>query len=141
MRVSVCLKDKVPGCENFYWYEVLACPQWGIHVFPSEREYNNLISVTRKVQEIRNRLNRAIRITSGLRPELYNQLIGGAKASVHRWGMALDFAVEGMSAKEVQRRVLMWLEELGIRMEKDDGKERTHVDIRTPGPGGRHFEP
>jgi len=141
VKAEICLTDHVPGCKNFYWHEVLYCTQWECHVFPTGRQYENLIKVSLVLQEIRNRLNRPIRVTSGLRAKKYNELIHGAKASMHIWGKALDFQVKDIDADQVRNLVFPWLDELKIRMENLNGSSWVHIDIREPTQGRRYFLP
>lgn len=49
--------------------------------------------------------NRPMRINSGYRSPAHNTAIGGAKNSYHTKGMAADFTIQGMKAKEVQQLV------------------------------------
>lgn len=133
------LNDRVPECENFYWYEVLYLPRWKIHVVPPEDVAINLMHITSKLQWIREYFGRPIKVTSGYRPELYNALIGGAYGSAHMRGMALDFQVKDMPAAQVRKELMFCLERLDIRMEDHDGNWN-HIDSRRPG-ASRFFKP
>jgi len=108
---------------------------------PTDRQHHNLIHITSVLQKIRTRLACRIRITSGLRPKVYNTLIGGAGHSAHIWGMALDFQVQGLSADRVRSYILPDLEEYKIRMEDLPGSSWVHIDSRNPRTEGRFFKP
>ena len=54
---------------------------------------------------LRNQIGKPIIITSGYRTEARNKSVGGAKYSYHMRGMAADIRVEGMSAKELAKKL------------------------------------
>lgn len=132
----------IPGSVFFRWREALWCPQWGVCVFPNETQYENIVKSAKWFMDpIRNRLGKPIAVTSWLRPPVYNELIKGAKSSAHIDGTAIDFQVVGMELNIARDVIRPELVRLNIRMEKDDGKPRIHLDSRTPGPEGREFSP
>lgn len=53
------------------------------------------------LQPIRDKLNKAMIITSGYRNVRVNQLAGGAAASQHLKGQAVDFKIKGMTPKQI----------------------------------------
>ncbi len=144
MNYGICLKDLVPFTKNFRWKEFLYLPQWDVYVFPNLVLYDNLIRIGIKLQEIRNDLQKPIKITSGLRPKLYNKKILGATRSQHMYGSALDFVVkdyEDVAGCNILRRHLEpKLEGLNIRMEDKADAAWLHIDnLQTS--GKRFFRP
>jgi len=139
--VEIDLNEFIPGTEYFKWKEVLWCNTWGVHVFPTPKQYSNLCYTVGKLHVIRGYLDRPMRITSALRPKLYNKLIGGAANSMHMHGRAIDFVVKGMTADEVRENLYHLLEALEIRMENLPGSNWTHIDVRKPHNGNRYFKP
>ncbi len=136
------LDDKIPGCEHFKWSEVLYCPQWKVHVYPDRETVLNLILVTSKLDWIRKHFGCPIRVTSGLRPPVYNKLIGGAKKSCHLTGRALDFQVDGYSSDRVRQILKPLLERLDIRMERMLRSNWIHIDTKVPAKNSdRYFYP
>jgi len=139
--MEIDLNKLVPGCKYFRWKEVLFLPQWGIHCFPTDIQYLNLIRITQKLDTIRKYLNQPIHVTSGLRPSKYNELIGGARHSAHKLGQALDFQVRKIKCDRVRELLEPNLDDWNIRMEKKPGSNWIHIDSREPGQSGRYFIP
>lgn len=54
---------------------------------------------------LRHKLGKPVIITSGYRTPEWNKKCGGAKYSYHMRGMAADFRVDGMSPKEVAKKL------------------------------------
>lgn len=54
---------------------------------------------------LRNKLGKPIIVTSGYRTPGWNAKCGGAKYSYHMRGMAADIRVNGMSAKELAKKL------------------------------------
>lgn len=139
--MTIDIDELVPRSRHFRWTELLWLPQWGIHVMPTDRQYLNLLSVVESLEEIRVLFNVPITVTSGLRPALYNKLIGGAPFSRHRNGEACDFTVFGTRSDRVRKRLIPHLGPMGIRVEDKD-TIHVHMDIADPGPRGkRYFRP
>ena len=85
----------------------------------------NTFRLALQVQEIRTRLGRSIRITSGWRDIVTNRRVGGATNSLHLTGEAVDFVVQGLTPKQVQNWLHpWWTGGLGY------GTTFTHLDIR-----------
>lgn len=139
-RPHLVLEDRIGLCEHFVWGEVLWLNTWKIHVYPTEDQCSELIKISLKLDWIRKHFNKPIHVTSGLRPRIYNQEIGGALNSAHIEGKALDFKVSGISADEVRARLLPFLDRLKIRMEDLPGSSWVHIDNR-PRVGNRFFKP
>lgn len=53
------------------------------------------------LQTIRTHFGRPVHILSAYRTAAYNELIGGAKNSTHKKGMAADIVVRGVSVKRI----------------------------------------
>jgi len=133
------LKDKI-GETNFVWGEFLWLQHWRVHGFPKDSVKENIIKVANKLQLVRNFYNRKIIITSGWRPELYNELIKGSHNSRHMTGEAVDFYVDGMSCDQVRKDLQPKLEEWKIRMEDLPRSSWVHLDI-SPVIHQRFFKP
>jgi len=139
--VNIDIDELIPRSRHFRWREFLWLPKWKIHVIPTDRQYLNLLSVVESLEEIRSIFGVPMTITSGLRPDLYNKLIKGATFSRHRSGEAADFRILGMSSDRVRKRLIPYLNPLGIRVE-DKSTVHVHMDIADPGPWGkRYFRP
>ena len=59
----------------------------------------------RRLQAIRTQTGRPVRITSGYRCPAHNRAVGGATASRHMLGDAVDFQIVGMPIAQ-QRKIL-----------------------------------
>lgn len=139
---NLVLDDLIPGCEHFIWREVLYLKQWRICVYPEQKEVYNLISIVQKLDWIRKYFNSPIKVTSGLRPKIYNQIIGGAFASAHMTGEALDFQVKDKTADQVRASLIPLLKRLEIRMEDLPGSNWVHIDLKLVGKHqARFFKP
>lgn len=140
------LHGLIPGCKHFYWHEVLWLPTWRVHVFPTPRQYTELIETALVKEKIRKILGDLPMTTvSGLRPKRYNKWekphgVGGSKNSYHIEGKADDFIHKIHSADEVRAILRSHLEELNIRMENYPGSSWTHIDRGLPSPN-RFFKP
>ena len=90
---------------NFSFTELLysnTAEQYRIKNIPNAEEMDNLLElIVYCIQPIRNKLKRPMIISSGYRCEELNNKIGGVKDSQHTKGQAVDFKVNGMTAKEV----------------------------------------
>lgn len=54
---------------------------------------------------LRNQVGKPVIITSGYRTPTRNKAVGGAKYSYHMRGMAADIRVEGMTSKEIAKKL------------------------------------
>lgn len=142
------LDTLMPGSKYFSWKEMLYLPKWKIHVYPDPTQHSNLIKLVEKLDMIRIRLGVPMRVTSALRPSLYNEWkdphgVGGAKVSAHCEGKAIDFVPIGMNVGEAMVIIEPVLEHLGLRMEHPDFTPAwVHLDTRNVMPGGsRIFKP
>jgi hypothetical protein len=137
----------IEGTTSFRWREALWCPTWKVYVLPTPGQKANIIKVAQPLQAIRDRYGKPMTITSWLRPELYNEWkyphgVSGAKASQHVLGAAVDFKILTMSCEEIRLDLAHQLEHLNIRMERADGQDRVHIDIKRVLQGdNRYFYP
>jgi Peptidase M15 len=145
IKSEINLNALIKGSTWFRWREALWLPKWGVHVFPTELQFQNIIRTAQKLDIIRNRFQKPIQITSWLRPANYNQWpqpygISGSKMSSHIDGLAVDFIVSTVGSDKVREDLRPELERLGIRMESLD-TAHVHIDLRQPGGSGRFFIP
>lgn len=108
---------------NFTWGEAT---HNGVRLPKTKEHLGNIIGMAEGLEDVRSHLdNRVIRINSWFRPEPWNSRVGGAKSSQHLTGKAADIRVDGLSPKEVQRRLDGWWKGgLGY------GETFTHLDNR-----------
>ena len=143
MSFSLNLDDKIT--EHFVWREVLFLPKFKLYCYPDLEQYNNLKLTVAKLELIRSLVKCPIKITSGLRPGIYNSYIGGAKQSTHKVGLAADFIVNGFdtysACNHVRNVLIPYLDEFQIRLEDMSTANWIHIDLRGPGPAGRFFKP
>lgn len=93
----------------------------GIDNEPDEKSMDNLISLMRMMDKIRERWTQyceenylgspAIIITSGYRSEELNKAVGGSKTSQHRYGEACDFKAKNGQNKALFEVILDMIEE------------------------------
>lgn len=137
--MEINLRKLIPGSKYFRWKEFLWCPQWKVYVFPTDRQYLNILKFAPKLDKVREFMGVAMISTSGLRPGLYNELIGGSKGSAHLRGRAWDGVFESIPSKEARIMLVPKLEEFGLRMEN---LETPHVHLDdSPVGKDRYFIP
>lgn len=108
----------------------------------------NLINLCAKMEVVRHFLgDKSIIVHCTYRPEFYNQLVKGAKNSSHKFGLAIDFHVDGYEGNEgcdkIRQLLIPQLEDFGLRMEDTSDKSQrdwVHLDISMPHPN-RYFKP
>lgn len=93
------------------------------------------------LQQIRDVLNKPIKITSGYRAEKLNKLVGGVKNSSHLKAWAADIKVDGMTAKELFCWLSGYLKGSGMKfgqliMEHSKTGDWVHFSIRDDGKQG-----
>lgn len=135
------INKTITGTRSFNWSNALYLPKWKVHVIPTKEQENEIIKLAYKLQQIRDYFGMPINVTSWLRPPLYNELIGGAKNSLHTLGCAVDFTVDNVHCDEVRGRLVKMLDDLKIRMENKPQSNWVHIDLGTPGKTGRFFLP
>lgn len=139
MRID--LNELIPGSKYFRWCEALWLPQWGIHCYPTDRQYLNILKTVTRFDLVREYLDQPMFVTSWVRPKKYNDLIGGAFISAHIEGLAIDFQCHKIKPDRIREVLEPVLDDFNLRMEKLPGSNWVHIDGREPGPGGRYFEP
>jgi lysozyme len=94
---------------------------------PPRSLWPSLLAVTKVADEARHRLGRPLRINSGYRNAAYNRAIGGASASIHMRGGALDLS----GSPATLHKILTEMRREGL-FRGGIGKYRTfcHVDVR-----------
>ena len=94
---------------------------------PPRSLWPSLLAVTKVADEARHRLGRPLRINSGYRNAAYNRAIGGASASIHMRGGALDLS----GSPATLHRILTEMRREGL-FRGGIGRYRTftHVDVR-----------
>lgn len=101
-KLSVELSAKIPGSKYFSWAEALWLPKVMAYAAPDDLQMSNIMKLARALDVVRDHFGRPISVDSWLRPQKYNELIGGASKSQHMIGAAIDFDVVGLSADEVR---------------------------------------
>lgn len=135
------LQNKIPGCPHFTWSEFLWLPTWEVYVFPPRTIFENIIETAGKLELIREFLGGyPLTLTSGWRPELYNEVIGGSPESAHKDGKAGDFKHAVYSSSQVRQRLEPKLEDFEIRMENLPSAGWVHIDTK-PVRYERFFKP
>jgi len=94
---------------------------------PPRSLWPSLLAVTKVADEARHRLGRPLRINSAYRNAAYNRAIGGASASIHVRGGALDLSGSPVTL----RRILREMRDEGL-FKGGIGRYPTftHVDVR-----------
>lgn len=127
---DIFLKSQIGNAKNFTWSEALYLARFEIHCFPSSPQiFENIVKAAEKMQAIRDIFQKQIRVTSWLRPQKYNEEIGGSRNSSHLRGLACDFQVLGMDADSVRAALLPSLEKLNLRMEDFPRSNWVHIDL------------
>jgi hypothetical protein len=94
---------------------------------PPRSLWPSLLAVTKVADEARHRLGRALRINSAYRSPAYNRAIGGASASIHMRGGALDLS----GSPATLHKILTQMRSEGLfRGGIGRYKTFTHVDVR-----------
>ncbi len=127
---QINLEDYIGKSKWFKWREALWLPRWKIYGIPNdEAVLDNIEKTALAMDKIRTMFGKEILITSWLRPEKYNELIGGAKKSAHIQGLACDFMVRDHESKAVREILRRYLKDVGIRMEKLE-TPHVHIDLK-----------
>lgn len=127
--MSDLINQNIPGSRSFTWHNALWLSRWQVHVLPTKQQMDEIIKVAFRLEQVKSFFGKEINVTSWLRPKLYNELINGSVNSQHIYGRAVNFVVAGEDCDMVRLMLEPRLEELKIRMERDDGAERVHIDI------------
>jgi hypothetical protein len=94
---------------NFSLYELThsdTAERKGIDNTPSKEITERLRLVANRLEEVRRVLGVPIHISSGYRCPNLNKLVGGAKASAHMDGWAVDIQCKGLTPKQVCAKVI-----------------------------------
>ena len=116
---SKAKEGNVKLSKNFTVKEV-ACSDGTDTVFIS-------LALVNLLQKIRNHFGKAVIINSAYRTEAHNKSIGGATYSQHKYGLAADIHIDGVTPKEIAAYVETLMPSsggIGIY------KSFVHVDVR-----------
>lgn len=123
------------------WFSVAECtylPSWKCYHIPNNEEQSNIFQMAIKLDQVRELLNKPIKIHCFIRPNIanipgsiynkknYNSFIGGAKNSAHIFGKGVDFDA-GEDCDKTRERILPHLEKLKLRMEKLENSNWVHL--------------
>ena len=90
----------------------------------------NIVLVAEAVGEMEDETGYQFRVTSWLRPEIYNTLVGGSKNSWHMRGGAMDVQpTNPIPCDQIRSICRPLLSKCGLRMEKKKGSSWVHFDI------------
>lgn len=129
---------------HFTVREALLLPSWGVLHIPTESEKANILRTAEKMETIREYLDNPVNVSCWIRPlsvncenprftgKNYNRAVGGAEASAHIEGLAVDFTVSRLTCDDVRFLLLDKLQDFGIRMERKPGAHWVHIDLREP---------
>lgn len=127
------LDEKIPGSKYFTWAEALWLNTLQAYAVPTEAQKLGIIRQAQALDKLREHFGQPLNVTSWLRPQKYNALIGGAPRSKHMEGIATDFTVEGLTVESVKSTI----QKLGTKLYPGRGEINTttwvHLDL-TPGP-------
>ncbi len=141
--MKVDLNKYITAVCFFKWKEALYLPTIHAYHSPSDSEILNIISLCQRLDKVRNFLNKPINVGCWIRPSFvkdetgnhsgfdYNKAIGGAKASAHIKGLAIDFTVSGLSVDEVMKLLTPKLAEFELSAEDNGskaGRNWIHLD-------------
>ncbi len=108
---------------HFHWRREIACRHCGR--VPS---LEAALKTAQWMEKVREALGgRVLHVNSWCRCTAHNDAIGGAKASLHTRGLAVDLTARDMSPREVQRACRP-LQEQGLIGGLGSYKSFTHVD-------------
>lgn len=108
--LSQCVFLNDPVCAespNFRWYEAT---RNGARIPPDSTVTAGIIRIAKAAQVARDKIGASFNITSWYRDPDTNWRVGGASASRHLWGDALDLWVEGFTGRELYHLLDPWWE-------------------------------
>lgn len=131
--------------DHFTVRESIWLPSWNRMATPEDGlndEVNeNLIYLFHAMDKIREFIAKPIRVHVAYRPVEYNREIGGARASAHIIGKAVDWDC-GEFCDETRMRLISMLKVWDVRMENRQGSNWVHIDTMPVVDGGnRYFYP
>ena len=137
--------------KYFTYGEALYLPSWRAFHEPSAEELANVTKMAAKMDEVREVLNCPVHVHVWIRPVLnnstspkngldYNDFVKGARQSMHKVGLAVDFSPVGMTVLEAKKVLIGHLDMLGVRMEDNgDSAGWIHLDLKDVPSGGKRF--
>lgn len=143
--MSKKLDELIPGCKFFTWEEALFLPQLNKHYEPTPTEEKNIIALAQALDKIRAKYGKPMKVTNWIRPEIdgvdYNALVGGAKASKHKVGLAVDIQDTNESIAQFNLLNIDFLTSLGIYVEDTEKtKGWEHYQLSKPRSGKNPFK-
>jgi hypothetical protein len=128
--MNLKLNDNIGQSKWFKWREALWLPQWGIYGIPKDESIlANIEKTALAMDKIRTMFGKEIQVTSWLRPEKYNVLIGGSKKSSHIQGLGCDFLIADHESSAVREILRKYLKDVGVRMENLN-TVHVHIDLK-----------
>lgn len=98
-----------PSTPNFTWREALHVQPTGRYRNPaSPKVLERIETIAQVIQQIRERYDRPVTINSWYRDPATNARVGGASASRHLSGDAIDFTVSGLTTRQVFNELNPW---------------------------------
>lgn len=94
----------IPG-GNFTWAEAT---HGGSRMPPDQATVDAMIRIAKLAQQARDKIGRPFKVTSWYRPPEINRLVGGASASRHMVGDAIDFYVDGLTGNQIYWTLDSW---------------------------------
>lgn len=85
------------------------------------------------LEPIRTKVGRPVIVTSGYRPEVLNEIIGGSKNSDHLTGSAADIHVPGMALVDLAECVESLQMQIPLKQCIIEFQSWVHVSIQSPG--------
>lgn len=130
------LQYKTPIYEDshFTWHEALYMPKVDAYAILTEPLKQNIITMARTMDLIRNHYNEWVKINSWVRTPEYNKMIGGSPKSYHIQGIAVDFTVNNIAVSAVHRDLREGrIKDVHVRWEAD-APTWVHIDLGGVGP-------
>lgn len=121
-------KTNINDSKWFSWHEALYLKTVNAYAIPSVEQAVNIMKVCKVLDNVREFYNTPITITSWLRPDVYNKIIGGATFSYHRSGLAVDFLVMGLNSEKV-RQDLKANPQLLLGASMEEGTVHVHIQL------------
>jgi hypothetical protein len=90
---------------NFNWAEAT---RGGTRMPPNQATVDAIVRIARMAQEARDRIGRPFHITSWYRSAAVNRQVGGASASRHIVGDAIDFYCDGLTGDQIYWALDPW---------------------------------
>lgn len=89
------------------------------------------VDLARVLEDLREKADSPIRITSGCRCKIHNKAIGGSDFSMHMWGKAADIVVDNMTPSAVYDYLdEKYPDKYGIGLYQRGVGGWVHIDVR-----------